>query len=201
MLTHIQEHAALAMQASPLMLPLIVGLLVVTLHWVRVLRILFGLMVASGVVNTVLKAIVRSRRPDGATNCMAVPCISNKEACKATSFGMPSGHAQLAAAVATFLLLASFSRKRCPPPIMDVVRAFGVLLCVLLLLFVPLSRTAWGQQHALGPVGMTSPHGCHTYAQVTVGALIGVALGVAAWHGWGASAVDADDNGREDCCS
>jgi len=197
MLTHIREHAALAMQASPLMLPLIVGLLVVTLHWVRVLRILFGLMVASGVVNAVVKAIVRSRRPDGAANCMAAPCIG--EACKATSFGMPSGHAQLAAAVAAFLLLASFSRKPCPPLMMDAVRACGVLLCVLLLLCVPLSRTAWGQQHALGPVGMTSQHGCHTCAQVTVGALIGAALGVAAWYGWGASAVDADNDGREDC--
>ena len=155
-----------------------------SLHWIRELRILFLLVVVSSVVNVGLKALVRQARPGPtAANCSAVPCFGK---CAATSFGMPSGHAQCSAAIATYLLLATHSRADgCL-----LVRGLATILGLALLIGVPFSRTRTAQAYGLGPVGAPST-GCHSLAQVLAGSAVGLGLGAAAWCYWGAPEEDA----------
>lgn len=177
------QSVALVLQTSPLMLTVTLALLALSLHWIRELRILFLLVVLSSLLNLALKALIRQDRPGpGPANCSAVPCYGAD--CLATSFGMPSGHAQLSAAVAVYLLLAIYARPGCM-----LVRGLATLLCLGLLIGVPFSRTSTAQAWKLGPVGAPST-GCHSLAQVLVGSAIGAALGAAAWHGWAAPQED-----------
>ena len=204
------KSAALVLQTSPLLLTVVLGLLALSLHWIRELRVLFLLVVLSSLLNVALKALVRQARPGPwPANCSAVPCFGVDCAatsfgmpsghaqlsaavpcfgvdCAATSFGMPSGHAQLSSAVAVYLLLAIYARPGCM-----LVRGLATLLCLGLLLGVPFSRTRMAQAWQLGPVGAPST-GCHSMAQVLVGSAVGAALGAAAWCGWGRQEEEED---------
>lgn len=179
------KSTAVVLQTSPLLLTVVLGLLALSLHWIRELRILFLLVVLSSLLNVALKMLVRQARPGPwPANCSAVPCFGMD--CAATSFGMPSGHAQLSAAVAVYLLLAIYARPGCM-----LVRSLATLLCLGLLLGVPFSRTRMAQAWQLGPVGAPST-GCHSMAQVLVGSAVGGALGAAAWCGWGRQEEEED---------
>jgi membrane-associated phospholipid phosphatase len=168
------QSVALVLQTSPLMLTVVLALLAFSLHWVRELRVLLLLVVLSSVLNVGLKALVRQARPGPSpANCAAMPCWGK---CTAFSFGMPSGHSQFSAAVATYLLLAIYSQPGCV-----LVRGLATLLCLALLIGVPFSRTHTAQDWQLGPVGAYST-GCHSLAQVLVGSAVGAALGAIAWH-------------------
>ena len=107
-----------------------------------------------------------------------MPCWGTD--CQDDTSGWPSGHALLAGAVATYLLLATYAQPGCA-----MVQGLATLLALVLLVGVPLSRTRAAQRWQLQPVGAVSPNGCHTPAQAVVGVLIGMALGGYVWHAWG----------------
>jgi len=117
-------------------------------------------------------------RPAGATSCQFD--IDGK---KATSFGMPSGHSQIAWTIGTYLIcrlinrfidnvnhnLKPSSNSTLTTLILDDIWIFisvGVLLCVMI--YISYSRVYI--------------EGCHTIQQVSVGGTVGVVLGFLAFY-------------------
>jgi len=98
-----------------------------------------------------LPILGRGKRPEGACGCGLIN--DNKPA---TSFGMPSGHSQIAWAVSTYLIL-KYSLKSIPQAIFLVAIAG----------YISFSRVAIG---------------CHTTEQVVTGSVIGIISGILAYN-------------------
>lgn len=173
-----QQAVALVMQTFPLVLTVVLALLALSFHWVHHLRVLLLLVAGALVLTAVLKAVFRVPRPCGATNCASVPCWGTD--CQDSTSGWPSGHALLAGAVATYLLLVTYAQPGCP-----LVQGLATVLALSLLVGMPLSRTRAAQRWQLHPVGAVAPNGCHTPAQAVAGVLIGMVLGGCVWNVWG----------------
>ena len=98
-----------------------------------------------------LPVLGRGKRPEGACGCGLI--ADNKPA---TSFGMPSGHSQIAWAVSTYLIL-KYSLKSIPQAI----------FLASIAGYISFSRVAIG---------------CHTTGQVITGAIIGIVSGIIAYN-------------------
>ena len=115
-------------------------------------------LTASDILNLILKDIIREPRPSGRclvngteTGCGVVPEYGRVS----ESYGMPSGHAQCLGYTVTFWsILLLKSRKR------HAIRLCGLLIVIALMV-------AWSRVKAK----------CHSVLQVSVGLLIGGALG------------------------
>ena len=94
-----------------------------------------------------LPILGRGKRPEGACGCGLLD--DNKPS---TTFGMPSGHSQIAWSVATYLIL-----RYCDIP--------QSIFLINIATYISFSRVSIG---------------CHTKEQVIVGGLIGVASGILA---------------------
>ena len=102
---HALPSASLLLQAFPLYIFVVVAVLVVCLPRARELRVLLVAMLASVLVNVALKALLRQPRP-APWNCDHIPRWGSDAMSR--THGMPSGHAQLCATVATVLVLLSW---------------------------------------------------------------------------------------------
>lgn len=106
-------------------------------------------------LNTIFKNIFKSDRPDGASNCG----IINNPNKIATTFGMPSGHSQVAWFISIYLILYLYNKQ-------DYTYWKYVILIILPLL-VMYSRIYM--------------FNCHTPMQTIVGAIFGIILGYLAF--------------------
>lgn len=114
-------------------------------------------------------------RPSGAKSCHFA--IDNT---KATSFGMPSGHSQIAWTIGTYLVCRLINRfidnlnkqknnKATAEIIMDDIWIFiSVIVILAVVIYISYSRVYI--------------EGCHTIQQVSVGGIVGVILGVIAFY-------------------
>jgi membrane-associated phospholipid phosphatase len=123
--------------------------------------ILGSYLILSILLNGILKEISKNffgntgSRPDGAKNCGIIVDCSGK---KSTSYGMPSGHSQNFAMVATLIFLALYknSKKDKYFNIKVIILVFLTICAMYMRIYV---------------------EGCHTLSQTVVGASIGVMLG------------------------
>lgn len=125
-------------------------------------------------------------RPNGATNCGVFLNLDNKIA---SSFGMPSGHSQLAWAVSTFLILYLLddnnkiniknnnknNTKKNKNTIIKILtnKNYKIFIIIILLLFallVSFSRVYVDK--------------CHTIQQVIMGGLFGILSGIIGFYGY-----------------
>jgi membrane-associated phospholipid phosphatase len=104
-------------------------------------------------------------RPSGAASCQFT--LDN---ISATSFGMPSGHSQIAWTVATYMIARLINNWKNANKDNKAITSFGyiwlILSCLLVLagaLYISYSRVYI--------------EGCHTFEQVTVGGLLGILCG------------------------
>lgn len=124
-------------------------------------------------------------RPNGATNCGVFLNLENKIS---SSFGMPSGHSQLAWAVSTFLILYLLNNnkinnknnnnnntKKNKNTINKILtnKNYKIFIIIILLLFallVSFSRVYVDK--------------CHTIQQVIMGGLFGILSGIIGFYGY-----------------
>ena len=174
MRSEILESASLLLQAFPLYMFVVVAALAACLPRAPGLRLLLLAMLASVLANQALKALLRRPRP-APWSCGHVPRWG-RDAATATS-GMPSGHVQLMATVATVLALLAWTDEHSDGAAWrrGLVLAAGAGAVALM----AVSRTAAGHAWGLHPLGRPNPRGCHTPAQAGAGALAGALVGAA----------------------
>lgn len=102
-------------------------------------------------------------RPIGATNCGTFAFVSNP---KAHSFGMPSGHSQLAWFFSTYWIMDILDKYETQHKNTDnTIKAYSrIIILVIIAAIVSYSRVV--------------VENCHTTGQITIGALIGITSGI-----------------------
>ena len=104
--------------------------------------------------------IGRGKRPEGAKHCGSF-INENDMNGKATSFGMPSGHSQMAVTVAFMIIM--FLANQYGGDARNIIAMF---LVALLAIGILISR--WWM-------------GCHTWGQIGVGSVFGIIYGLMGW--------------------
>ena len=114
-----------------------------------------------------LKVLGLGGRPEGATSCSVV--LDNKPS---TSFGMPSGHSQIAWTVAAYLISriinkwhnTSIGSNKTSNKAIEILSYFWMILSVIIILFCA-TYISYSRVYI---------EGCHTLQQVIVGGMIGI---------------------------
>lgn len=137
----------------------------------------YGYFTISALCNIIINQILKlsmtalsgsapwTKRPKGATNCGTVVYPFNK---KATSSGMPSGHAQFAG----FLLVYSLLYLADEDDKSEIIRFIAAIFIGFICILIALHRTSF----------MLIGVKCHTYLQVFVGFLIGALIGLISYE-------------------
>lgn len=110
--------------------------------------------------NETIWLLGRGIRPDGAKHCGSF-INEYKMDGKATSFGMPSGHSQMAVTVGVMLILFLYDKYG-----MDTYNLVSMSIVALLCVGILVSR--WWMN-------------CHTVEQIFVGSVIGLIYGLVGW--------------------
>ena len=110
-------------------------------------------VVISHIVNSILKKLIKQKRPEGAKDCHDYVTCNEKD----ESLGMPSGHAQAMGLTLSFWLLYIWNQKQAKYK-----KVLGILFIVVTCISVIYSRISFK---------------CHTELQTLIGALLGLLLG------------------------
>jgi len=128
---------------------------------------------------TTIPIIGLGKRPQGATSCNIILELDNKIA---TSFGMPSGHSQMAWTLGTYLICRIINnwynkeynkekegKNKTESTVLGYIwLILSVLIILTIIIYISYSRVYID--------------GCHTIQQVIIGGLLGVGSGVLIWY-------------------
>lgn len=104
-------------------------------------------------------------RPNGASSCGFI--LDNK---LATSFGMPSGHSQIAWTIATYIIIKSYKTKK-----LTFSNIFNYICLILFYLLILLFATYISYSRV-------NIEGCHTSEQVIIGGILGIFCGLLIYY-------------------
>ena len=108
-------------------------------------------------------------RPNGASSCGFI--LDNK---LGTSFGMPSGHSQIAWAIATYIIVKSYKTKKITfNNIFNNIFNYIWLILSYLLILVCTIYISYSRVNI---------ERCHTYEQVIVGGILGICCGLLIYY-------------------
>ena len=128
---------------------------------------------------TTIPIIGLGKRPQGATSCNIILELDNKIA---TSFGMPSGHSQMAWTLGTYLICRIINnwynkennkekegKNKTESTVLGYIwLILSVLIILTIIIYISYSRVYID--------------GCHTIQQVIIGGLLGAGSGVLIWY-------------------
>ena len=128
----------------------------------------FGMLI-SELINRILKYLIKNKRPSRkgiengrCTGCGVIPKYNNFS----DSFGMPSGHAQLAGYIGIFWSLFLFRKE-----LNNVNRYFPPILSIFILCIFSLS-ISWSRIN----------NNCHNKSQVFFGIFLGIVIGIITYN-------------------
>ena len=147
------------------------------INWV--LKHLIVLPLYNVLGKTTIPIIGLGKRPQGATSCNIILELDNKIA---TSFGMPSGHSQMAWTLGTYLICRIINnwynkeynkekegKNKTESTVLGYIwLILSVLIILTIIIYISYSRVYID--------------GCHTIQQVIIGGLLGVGSGVLIWY-------------------
>jgi membrane-associated phospholipid phosphatase len=121
---------------------------------------------------TTIPIIGLGKRPQGATSCNIILELDNKIA---TSFGMPSGHSQMAWTLGTYLICRIINNWNSKEKNKTETMVLGYIWLILSVLIILMSMIYISYSRVY-------IDGCHTIQQVIIGGLLGAGSGVLIWY-------------------